>query len=254
MTQFIHTKVEVLPGLSLTIDGNSKITAGNGTFLEPKPNALSLPHISTCPGSTEVCRSTCYVHGLQKHAPEVYEAYRHNERVMHRILMTPQASRVASATLGAWIAENCQGGFRWHVSGDVMNDRHAQWIVDVSRASGVRCWIYTRSIDLVPLLFSTWNLIVNISCDSENWEPARAMAGRLGVRLCYLTVDGTFPELPPGSVIFPDYALRGRDLDDPTSLPWWQGLSQDARKMVCPADFYGQSRTARCGVCTKCLV
>src|SRR5690606_41636977 len=55
-------------------------------------------------------------------------------------------------------------------------------------------------------------------------------------------------DLPDGSVVFPDYANRGRDLEpDARSHPWWQALTERQRRMVCPADFFGQSREYRCG-------
>ena len=51
-TKYVFTEINVYNDLNLYIDGNSKITAGNGSYDDPKPNALSLPHISTCPGAT----------------------------------------------------------------------------------------------------------------------------------------------------------------------------------------------------------
>jgi hypothetical protein len=257
MTDYCFTEVYVLPGKALYLDGNSKITAGNGTYAEPVPNALSLPHIATCPGSTEVCRSSCYVHGLQKHAPEVYAKYQQNERVIHSLLMDPLGAEVAAYNLATWIKQSCPEGFRWHVSGDVFSKQYAGWIQMVAAKSApVLHWIYTRSLDLVPDLKDPQihNLVVNVSTDRDTYPEARKVALTEGVRLCYLTQDGTLPDdLPSGSVIFPDYAVRGRSLPEPTTHAWWQGLSQDHRKMVCPADFFGQSEQHRCGVCRKCM-
>jgi hypothetical protein len=82
-TAYVFEEIDLGNDLSFYVDGNSKITAGNGTYNEPKPNALSLPHISTCPGSTKQCRENCYVFGLKKYAPEVYEKYCQNERVIN---------------------------------------------------------------------------------------------------------------------------------------------------------------------------
>ncbi len=50
--------------LHLWFDGNGKITAGNGTLKEPRPNAFSLPAagvsgIEHCPQSTPTCRKAC---------------------------------------------------------------------------------------------------------------------------------------------------------------------------------------------------
>jgi hypothetical protein len=254
-TTYVFTEVEVGKNLTLYVDGNSKITVGNGSYEEPVPNALSLPHISTCPGATESCMTACYVYGLQKNAPEVYKKYMQNERVIHRFLMSPVAREIAADAFAAWITENCPDGFRWHVSGDVMNDRYASWIVAVARRSPrIRHWIYTRSLDLVSVLIQAPNLAVNISADTDNYASARVIATETGARVCYLTVDGSIPnDMQEGDVIFPDYSLRGRDMEKPTEHPWWQGLEQKHKKMVCPPDFFGQSERHRCGPCKKCL-
>lgn len=261
-TLFIHERVRVSPGIDLVIDGNSKITAGNGTFDKPTPNALSLPAASvdfagpSCPGSTPTCRASCYVRGLAKHAPEVYAAYRENLVAMIWILSKPGTREATAARLGAWIAENCAGGFRWHVSGDVLGDVHASWIVDVCRESrSVQHWIYTRTLGVVPMLVCAPNLTVNVSADRDNYAEARRVAALHGLRVCYesTTPDDWPADLPRDSVVFPDYPLRGRDLASPTEHAWWQSLGHEQRSMVCPADFFGQSEAHRCGHCTKCL-
>lgn len=88
--------------LSFFVDGNSKITVGNGTYAEPRPNAFSLPAASVelgggtratpaCPGSTEICRGSCYVKGLAKHAPELYAAYKANDHVLRLLFATGDA-------------------------------------------------------------------------------------------------------------------------------------------------------------------
>lgn len=62
-TAFCGHKLTI-PGLDdghhLWLDGNGKITAGNGTLDDPKPNAFSLVEIEDCPGSTPSCRTACY--------------------------------------------------------------------------------------------------------------------------------------------------------------------------------------------------
>jgi hypothetical protein len=263
-TNFIHTRVRVAPGLELVVDGNSKITAGNGSFEQPAPNALSLPAASvdwagpSCPGSTPTCRASCYVRGLAKHAPDVYAAYHENLSALTWLLDRPGTREESARRLGTWIALNARGGFRWHVSGDVLNAEHAYWIVEVCRHSrDVNHWIYTRTFSAVPALTCAPNLVVNISADVDNYAEARRVATLHGLRVCYeATCDGAVPaDLPAGdaAVIFPDYSLRGRKLERPTSHAWWVGLEQERRRQTCPADFYGQSDAMRCGPCSKCL-
>lgn len=256
MTQFCVAEIPLWDDLSFYVDGNSKITRENGSYKEPKPNAFSLPHISSCPGSTKECRASCYVHGLAAGSPEVYKLYALNAAALHNVLSMEFDMQHAAAILGEWVAANAPAGFRWHVSGDVMNANHAHWIAMVCRHAGqVPFWIYTRTTWAVGILQTADNLTINVSADAANYAEARLVAVNRGVRLTYLTRDGSLPaDLPPDSVIFPDYSLRGRSLPVATDAPWWQGLTHDQRRSVCPADFFGQSEAHRCGPCAKCLV
>lgn len=250
-TIFVSTEISIC-GHTLHIDSNSKSTAHNGDFFNPKPNAFSLPPVSTCPFSTEKCRKDCYVQGLSKFSPETFSSYTTNERVLHQLLLDSPLK--GTRELGEWISQNCQGGFRWHISGDVFSREHAEWISNVCNYSpGIQHWIYTRSLFAVPILSASQNLAVNVSADADNWEDAKRVAELYHARITYFSHDGTLPELPDGSIIFPNYSVRGRDLDKPTTHPWWQSLSPRERKMVCPTDFFGQSEAHRCGPCDKCL-
>jgi hypothetical protein len=260
-TQFIHAKIDLPGGHHFTIDGNSKITRENGTFEAPAPNAFSLPAASVsrhngayCPGSTAVCRASCYVKGLARAEPDVYEAYAHNALALRVALIDRR--HVAAHALAEWIRAHVTS-FRWHVSGDVWSERHAEWIVRVAAlAPDVPMWIYTRTLHAVGALMRADNLAVNVSADRDNLILATATARTYGARLCYIaTDDGALPgALLSGDVIFPEYALRGRDLEEPTRALWWLGLTHEQRAMVCPADFFGQSESARCGPCNKCLL
>lgn len=253
-TAFCAAKIEGPAGF-LWIDGNGKITAGNGTLDEPKPNAFSLVQIEDCPGATATCKIGCYVHGLQKHAPETHALYVHNSIQIRKILLGgPDDGRadVWATVMADWIGANCAGGFRWHVSGDVFCDRYAQWIAVVcQRSPNINHWIYTRSFGSVLALTKASNLVVNISCDRDNIIDATRISERYGLRLCYLTSDGHVPAgLPDGSVIFPDYNLRG---GNPAGQEWFSGLSPDYKSFVCPVDYHGKSENRRCGPCNRCL-
>ncbi len=259
-TNFCVAEVHVGQALTLVLDGNSKITRGNGTYAEPRPNALSLPAASVlstypgpapraCPGSTPICRASCYVKGLAQHEPAVYARYEQNAEVLATCLKNEALFYDSAEALGDWIARHAEHGFRWHVSGDVWNEQHAHWIATVCGcASHVPFWIYTRTLDVVPVLARTQNLAVNVSADVDNYSQARDAALRYGVRVCYLAEGGPLPDdLPHGSVIFPNYALRGAD------GAWFQGLLPEQRRAVCPTDLGGQSEAHRCGPCRKCF-
>ena len=239
-----------------------------------------------------MCRSSCYVHGLESNAKELHNHYTLNLMAMHRILRSGMQARLTARDFGQWIVENCPHGFRWHVSGDVFSFACADWIVSVAKAAEpTPMWIYTRSFDHVDHLARASNLAVNLSADRENLDKVRSEHyWNPTTRICYLSDDGKVPDLPEGSVIFPDYSLRGRDIEmsckscgwlgkaesheeildklwlpvcpkcgaagdfaKPTDAPWWQSLTPEQRRMVCPADFFGQSEKHRCGPCRKCL-
>lgn len=236
------------PGGYLWIDGNGKITAGNGTLDAPKPNAFSLVEIEDCPGSTPTCRKSCYVHGLRKHAPDTHALYVHNSKQIRRILR--RRPTTWALLLAEYIADNCRGGFRWHVSGDVFSRDYAEWIARVCVESPeVDHWIYTRSFGPIiePLLEVVENLAINISADKDNAVAAMDYADVHGLRLCYMSTDGRIPiPLHDGDVIFPDYRLRG-DTD------WFATLSPDYKSFVCPVDMWGKAENRRCGPCSRCL-
>jgi len=245
VTEYTSAEITVA-GQKLYLDGNSKITRENGSYASPAPNALSLPHVSSCPGATPTCARTCYVHGLRDAAPEIWTKYAENRRAVEVLA----ESWAGIGELADWIRVNCQGGFRWHVSGDVFSEGYAEWLTSVSNASQVPCWLYTRSLHWVPRLARAAGLVVNVSCDRDNYEAAKEIALCHGLRLCYLSLGEVPADLPSGAVIFPDYQIRAKTRKGEA---WWQGLAPERRRQVCPADFFGQSATRRCGPCAKCL-
>jgi hypothetical protein len=258
-TKFAFTEIQIGHGLTLWIDGNSKITASGGTFDSPAPNAFSLPAISTCPGSTPACRASCYVgESLRKLSPETYEKYFHNERVIHRVLVDRQVYGMAHECLATWISRNCNE-FRIHVSGDFFSEAYAQFWLDVCLdAPDVNFWTYLRSFWAVDVLTEAPNLVVNLSADVDNLPAARLCHNMHPdtTRICWMANDTNprhLPVLPNGSVVFADYPNRGRDLEKPTEHAFWKGLDARERRMVCVADFFGQSESYRCGICVRCL-
>jgi hypothetical protein len=283
-TAFCTAQIDGPGGLHLFADGNGKITASNGTLADPRPNAFSLVQIETCPGSTTTCRSACYVHQLEVYQRPTHDLYRHNTDTIKTILADRALANDWAMRMAGWITENCSGGFRWHVSGDVFSLEYAEWIRDVCReAPSVRFWIYTRSFGFLWPLREVaangpnhGNLALNISCDRDNWDAAVYAAnyfingpdgepdGPYTSRLCYLTIDGSLPphagdpdtedcELGSDDVIFPDYQLRPRQFATLAESPWWTSLKPAQRGLVCPADSFGKAENRRCGPCHRCL-
>lgn len=251
-TAFCAAKIEG-PGGHLWVDGNGKITAGNGTLDAPRPNAFSLVEIEDCPGSTPSCRAACYVHGLKANAPDTHALYKHNSQMIRRILSFSGDDYGWAFRMAQYIRGNCKGGFRWHVSGDVFSVGYAQWIRTVCRWSpNVNHWIYTRSFGPItaPLL-GVNNLAINISADKDNVFSARAYADEHGLRLCYLETLGGLPvPMQDGDVIFPDYQLRGGTA---RGAAWFADLPAAQKSYVCPVDYHGKAENRRCGPCARCL-
>lgn len=238
-------------------DGNGKITAENGTFVNPSPNAFSLVHVEDCPGRTPVCESKCYVHRLRGNEPGIYERYVANSQAIRHALLGPYRTSITIDAFANWINSYCKkGGFRWHVSGDIFSVEYAWFIRGVVlKTPGIRYWIYTRSFHFSEVLSGLPNIAVNLSADRDNFERALTCRNQFGFRICFMVTEGdTIPDLPEGSVIFPSHELRGRELENPLDAPWWKALTRKQRRMVCPPDFFGQSEALRCGPCNKCLL
>lgn len=255
-TEFIVAEI-VVHGRTFYFDGNQKITAGNGDFERPKPNAFSTVQAQDCPFRTPTCDSTCYVHNLQKYQPEIHKHYQINSEHI-REAMTNGFYETAYA-FADWISDNAQGGFRWHVSGDIFSMRYSEFINEVCReASDVNHWIYTRSFPFLEPILNVPNLTINLSADKDNYWLARRYADQHDLRVCYLTIEGEVPEdLKPGDVIFPDYGLRGvgqKPFEFRRDSEWWNSLEGRNKKLVCPTDVYGKSENVRCGPCKKCLI
>lgn len=236
-------------------DGNGKITGTQGSFANPVANAFSLVRIQDCPFATSTCKSTCYVRALEKMQKKIYQKYQSNSQEIKKILTNPIYQKITELAFANWIQANNLQEFRWHVSGDIFSMEYARFIRSVcDLAPEVRFIIYTRSFAYLKPLQGAANLTVNLSADKDNWLSALKAHYQFGLRLCYLTIEGELPsELPEGSVIFPSYETRGRDLKNPTQSPWWQSLTPQQKRMVCPPDFFGQSEKFRCGPCKKCL-
>ena len=131
-TRFALAKLDVITSdgsqLTFYFDGNGKITRENGSFDCPVPNAFSLVQVQDCPFATPTCKSVCYVHKLEKAEEKVYAAYRHNSVAIRRVLENDVWFRDSVSGFSNWIQQHCPLGFRWHVSGDIISEKHALFI------------------------------------------------------------------------------------------------------------------------------
>lgn len=254
-------------GHELTFDGNSKITARGGSFEAPVPNALSLVQVTDCPEATPMCSASCYVHQLERYQPAIHAAYRRNSDEIREAIRAydggdPEPLRHLATLVVEHVTAYAIPDFRWHVSGDVLDRTHAAWIrAVVARTPETRHWIYTRRTHpaILNQLLAVDGLTVNLSADRDNFDAMLRIWRRYehhprAPRLTYMvtSADDT-PELPPGSVLFPDYALRPPNGTSPLNGAWWRSLSKAQRRQVCPVDYFGKGPSRRCGPCSKCL-
>lgn len=259
-TAFCAMKVQVTddPNDFLWLDGNSKVTAGNGTLDLPRPNALSLVQVQDCPFATNTCKKSCYVHNLEGAQRTLHKMYQHNSAKIRALLYAWDATgdwgtgELWAMRLGAAIERKCAGGFRWHNSGDILSETHAKWIaMVVEHSQNVNHWIYTRSFGCIRPLLGQRNLTINLSADEDNYQDARVWAEVHKLRIAYMTIDGSYPcDLLDGAVIFPDYALRG---GTPRGNKWFASLEPRFKAMVCPVDVWGKADNRRCGPCDRCI-
>lgn len=245
MTTYVSQPVSVC-GKTLWLDGNSKISLGEDGFENPRANAFSLPEIDSCPGATETCKAGCYVHRLAKAQPDLHAKYQENFDNVRWLL--GHAFAESARRFGMEIRQRRLPGWRAHVSGDLFSEDYTAWICTVARYAATPGWIYTRSLNYLPILalLKPSYFVVNVSADRDNYATARDAAAKHGFRVCYMT-QGPVPEdLPLGSVIFPDVQVR-------KNRPWLLTLPMRQRIRVCSSDYLGQSPKARCGPCSWCL-
>mgnify|MGYP001392437624 FL=1 len=152
----------------------------------------------TCPGATIICLKSCYTqrgfshmkpaemvkakntfalfHYLMKEDAEglvdqISKLITHSTAQYHRRVKklqkanrTPEESKELKKMLRAGSL------FRWEWAGDVVNDLHAQTILDAcERHPETNLWIYTRSFHTLPVFDNKPdNLVVWLSSDEEN--------------------------------------------------------------------------------------
>src|SRR3989338_3020538 len=91
-------------------DGNSKITAENGTFAKPMANAFSLLSVDDCTYRTLICEKKCYVASLKENEPDIYKKYRQNSRAIRCALCNPYQTGITVESFAEWINEHCRKG------------------------------------------------------------------------------------------------------------------------------------------------
>lgn len=209
------------------------ITRGNrklGTWVF----GWSIPAITTCPGSSALCRRLCYATRYRFKSEPVREAHRRN-------LELAQSPEFAPAMI-AEIRRLTVLLVRVHVAGDFFDAEYTRkWLEIVRRSRGTQFFAYTRSWrvpELLPLLVELGrepNFEMWFSWDRDLPFPPR----RKGIRTCYLSSDDD------------DWPRRKTDLvfrERPRTI-----VKKDARgNLVCPYENGVTPITcARCGLCWK---
>jgi hypothetical protein len=214
----------------------SKRLLGQGNNKLGRVLTFSLPAVTTCPGSTLLCRSACYATRGRFRTPPVQNRLRANldasrqpdfvERIVAEL-----SSRRSDRTL-----------VRLHPSGDFYGVAYARkWLAIARRSPRARFWFYTRSwrvpgmrrvLEALARLpnVQAWN-----SVDQESGFPD--VAGT--ARTAYLMTDAADLPATTPDLYFRDYPLR------PTVVKRIDGV------LVCPPE-NGVSHAVHCDSCRLC--
>lgn len=155
----------------------------NGNSKTGDAASFDLPAISTCPGSTETCRSKCYAAKLMRIYKNVNAKYQRNYEF--------SLSKTFVSKMVCMLPYN--GTVRIHVSGDFYSREYIEkWIEIASRKKELHFYCYTRSwtTDLLPyiqLLASLDNVTVNLSLDKDTGIPQ--FDGAENYLWCYMSED-----------------------------------------------------------------
>lgn len=232
----MKTELQTLRGRILSNE-NSKL--GNEVF------SFSLPAISTCPGSSELCRSACYAtkgHFRRGNIQRKYSALEQIAREDYRSL----ASKLVEE-----IRERSVEIVRIHASGDFFSVDYVRlWALVIAQTEETKYYAYTRSwripeireilenlYALVPEQLKLW-----YSCDRETGIPEVRPEG-IGIAWMMQNDD----DLPPVSLTTKDIVFRVKRKTPQKRV----GLA-----LVCPKEQGSTSQAIdnlTCGKCRFCL-
>lgn len=119
---------------------------GTNSKLGKQIAAFSIPAISTCPGSTKLCRSFCYAEKGFYHFPKIKQSLKNNYQA------TKQKDFVDKINLQLKRSRTVEG-VRIHPSGDFYSEEYILKWLDIIRANpNISFWAYTRSWRIKSLL------------------------------------------------------------------------------------------------------
>jgi hypothetical protein len=207
------------------------LTQGNGKVGQ-SIHLWSIPAISTCPGSTELCRSVCYANSARFTLSSVKErlgwCYEQSLRGDFAPRVVREIRRKGVLVL------------RVHVSGDFYSREYAEkWLEVMRQSPRVRFYWYSRSWrvpDIAPVL----EQMAALRC-CRAWYSLDAQTGippavPPGVRLAYLQVE---PDEEPELLDLLFVVRRLKRHAQRLGLP-----------LLCP---HQAGRRENCGECGKCF-
>lgn len=198
----------------------------------------SMPAISTCPGSTETCRTLCYATQGHYRFGSLQHRYQENFRFsMGRTFVAEVSDEIRRS--GARVV-------RIHGAGDFYSGAYvAEWREIVQAFPGVTFYAYTRSWTLPEMaesiegLASERNFHMWYSLDKETGVPAKKPRG---VRYAYMVVSDEEEGLIPKGM---DLIFRVRE---DSAKKWMKGA------LVCPYEQKVERKTPMsCEVCKICF-
>jgi hypothetical protein len=219
----------------LTLSSASKVAEYPG-----RKNAFSLPAGQSCPFATPTCAAGCYAKKGRFTFRYVQKAYLDN----YSALLNAGTVDKMTDLLVAALRRRRFKQFRIHVSGDFFSLDYAMaWKATCAAYATRQFWAYTHSTDkdILSVLATIPNLVLNLSCDRDNWktmlERARVFPS---LRLTYYSQgekpDPSLYEHDPDMVVFVDHKVRGDKM--------FRGN--------CPAELGDRGGLPVAGACIKC--
>jgi hypothetical protein len=234
--------------LSLSADTKtSPAVRRRPTKMDAVPNAFGTTpgRDGTCgPAATDQCAAFCYVGhkpGRKARRYAAVEALLARNADIVRELATPDGWERLADEQTAMVREShrrqVRAGvrdplFRWHWSGEILNEWHARAIARTCRATPeVAHWIYSRNLWVLAEIVGIDNLRVLVSADDDNLAAATAMAQLYGLQVAFAG-DRDVAESIGERVLTCPAARRGNVVDTRVSPTGTAGICSACRACV----------------------
>lgn len=128
-----------------------KLSVSNGNMKMGAIPSISLPSIKSC-RSDAPCASKCYACRMEKRYKNVKNAYQNNLDMFLDAPLEFEKQAVGAAYPSRY--------FRWHVSGDILNQSYFEMMIEVARVCKLTQFLaFTKKYELVNTYLSGGSMI-----------------------------------------------------------------------------------------------